>query len=320
MKTLINAFPSTSLLVIGDVMLDEYHWCEVSRISPEAPVPVCKVKTTTLVPGGAANVAHNIKALGATVFLIGTIGKDSSGEKLKSLLNEAHIETEGLIHTPEKPTVLKSRIIAHHQHVARVDRESTDPLSERTLAQIQEKVRLILPKVSCVLISDYEKGTLPESMLKFIIENAKTHNLPIIVDPKGDSYTKYKGATLLTPNFAEFTAISPLKLSSEEIIFSVAKNVIEALNLEALLVTRSEKGMSLITRSNKLDIPTKAKEVFDITGAGDTVIATLATALSAGASLEKAASIANHAAGIVVGKMGTAPIHFSELEQEFCDN
>ncbi|MGE4169414.1 MAG: D-glycero-beta-D-manno-heptose-7-phosphate kinase [Candidatus Margulisiibacteriota bacterium] len=306
-----------SILIIGDIMLDEYHWCEVKRISPEAPVPICKVLKTTLVPGGAANVAANVVTLGNTPILVGVLGTDSTGEKLKKELGKAHIPTQSLVQTPERPTILKSRIIAHHQHVVRLDREDGGELPKTVQAEILKKVDGVLGQVKAIILSDYLKGTLSPGLIRAVITKARKQGIPVIVDPKGDDYSKYKGATILTPNFGEFETAIRKKTQNEDEICTEAVKLIKKLNLPALLITRSEKGMSLVLENGtKIDIPTQAKEVFDITGAGDTVIATFSVALAAGKSMEVAAAIANHAAGIVVGKMGTATATFDEIRHD----
>jgi len=307
------------ILVIGDIMLDEYHWGDVNRISPEAPVPVCKVSKTTLVPGGASNVALNISKLQGTPYLSGVIGQDSSAEKLLNVLSTENISTDCIHQTPFKPTTLKSRVIAHQQHIVRVDREDSNPLSSDIEASLLETIRGQADTFHAILLSDYLKGTLTDSVISQLIQLGKELKTPVIVDPKGSDYTKYTGATLLTPNYKEFCEAIRKAPTSEEEIFSEGKSLIEQFKLDYLLVTRSEKGMSIITPTEKIDIPTKAKEVFDITGAGDTVISTLTLALSAGWDLENAAYLANIAAGIVVGKVGTSTTTLSEIKEKLIE-
>ncbi|MCP4049384.1 MAG: D-glycero-beta-D-manno-heptose-7-phosphate kinase [bacterium] len=304
------------VLVVGDIMLDEYHWCDVGRISPEAPVPVCRVGDTTIVPGGAANVANNIKALGSIPYLAGVLGRDSSGDKLVRKLKESGIDTHCIIQDDEKPTILKSRIVAHQQHVVRVDREDSSPISRRLKNRLFEKIEKYLPEIDVILISDYLKGTLPDSFVKKIIAEADNRNIQVVVDPKGDHYMKYKGSFILTPNFHEFETVVKKRMLKEEGIITEGVRLIKKLKLERLLVTRSEKGMSIITKDGeKKDIPTKAKEVYDITGAGDTVISVLSIALAAGWTAEKAAYLANYAAGVVVGKIGTSTTTLEEIRK-----
>lgn len=302
------------IIVIGDVMLDEYHWCNVDRISPEAPVPVCKVGHTTVVPGGAANVAHNLQTLGGTVFLLGVIGQDSTGDKLRSALIDYELSVKGLIQDTRKPTTLKSRIVAHQQHIVRVDRESSTPISDDLADILLSQFDTALPDCKAVILSDYAKGTLTPRVLKHVIDACKKYHIQVIVDPKGDDYSLYKGASVLTPNASEFNAVIRRKVSSEEEILSLGLGLIDQLSLTALVVTRSEKGVSIIEApDHKTDIPTKALEVYDITGAGDTFIAVLAAGLAIGGSVIEAAYLANLAAGVVVGKVGTSTVTRDEL-------
>lgn len=309
----LSGFKEKKVLVLGDIMLDEYHWCQVNRISPEAPVPVCTVSRTTLSAGGAANVAMNTSVLGQRTYLSGIIGQDSSGQKLKGLLNT--IDTSGLLQAPQRPTILKSRIMAHQQHVARVDREDISPICETLKEELKQFLTHELPDSDVVILSDYLKGTLSEDFLKWIIDTCHRLHKRIVIDPKGDDYIKYKGATLLTPNLKEFETAIGKKIKNEEEILQYGQELIKTLSLEALLITRSEKGMSLISKTQKQDIPTKAKEVFDITGAGDTVIATLAVSLAHDYSLETSALLANYAASVAVSKIGTSAVSLSEISQ-----
>lgn len=319
LKSTLSQFSSKSTLVLGDIMLDEFHWCEASRMSPEAPVPVCRVIKTTLAPGGAGNVAANLTTLGTHVSLCATIGKDSSGDKLLSLFNQLNIDTSNLLTDLNRPTCLKSRIIANKQHVARVDREEVHPISTELQKKIIHFLTEKITAFDAILISDYLKGFLPKELVQEIIKIAKNAKKPVIIDPKGKDYSKYKGATLLTPNFSEFLAAVKDDLHSENSIRQKGLELVQALELEALVVTRSEKGLSIIKNNEKIDIPTKARDVYDITGAGDTFIATLTAGISTGAKLETAATIANFAAGIVVGKVGTATTTQDEILKAFAN-
>jgi D-beta-D-heptose 7-phosphate kinase/D-beta-D-heptose 1-phosphate adenosyltransferase len=320
-KKALAACHGKRILVIGDVMLDEYHWCNVKRISPEAPVPVCVVDRTTLVPGGAANVAYNVGALSSKAYLLGVIGNDSSGEKLATAVSQG-VGVEGhFIRSKTRPTILKSRIIAHHQQVVRVDREDSSPFSPALQRQIYARFESLLPIVDAVILSDYAKGLLTVAFTKKVILACQKQGIPVIVDPKGQDYRKYKGASLLTPNFGEFTQAVKKDLHTEREIFDAGQRLRQRLQLTGLLITRSEKGMSLITSNDrKIDIPTRAKEVADITGAGDTVIATLSIALAAKLPLEMAAHLANAAAGVVVAKVGTASLTLDELAHALDDD
>jgi len=320
-KKALAACHGKRVLVIGDVMLDEYHWCNVKRISPEAPVPVCVVDRTTLVPGGAANVAYNVGALSSKAYLLGVIGNDSSGEKLAHAVSQGVGVEDHLIRSKTRPTILKSRIIAHHQQVVRVDREDASSFSPALQRQVYARFEALLPNVDAVILSDYAKGLLTLSFTKKVISACQKQGIPVIVDPKGQDYRKYKGASLLTPNFGEFTQAVKKDLHTEREIFDAGQRLRQRLQLTGLLITRSEKGMSLITPDDrKIDIPTRAKEVADITGAGDTVIATLSIALAAKLPLEMAAHLANAAAGVVVAKVGTASLTLDELGQALDDD
>lgn len=316
-QNLLSTFKPKHILVIGDLMLDEYHWCSVGRISPEAPVPVCRIEKTTVVPGGAANVAHNIVALQSQVSLFGFIGKDTPGDTLVHLLKTHNIDTTGIIQVPHASTILKSRIIAGQQHVVRVDREDLSAISRSVQNKLLEKMNEKMPEIDAVLLSDYLKGTLTESFTQHLIQIAKKHKKPIIVDPKGDKYTKYKGATVLTPNFSEFKAVTKKQYSNEKDIQNEGLKLVKKLQLDSLLVTRSEKGMSLLANGKKTDIPTRAQEVFDITGAGDTAIAMLSVGIANGLNMEEASYLANAAAGIVVAKIGTSTTTLSEIKDSF---
>lgn len=316
-KDLLSALKPKHILVIGDIMLDEYHWCSVSRISPEAPVPVCRVEKTTVVPGGAANVANNILAFGSKVSLFGFIGKDSTGETLLQLLNKDSMDTTCILQIPQTSTISKTRIIAGQQHIVRVDKENSNTLSRSSLNKLLEKINEKIAESDAVLLSDYLKGTLTETFTQHIIQIAKKHKKPIIVDPKGDKYTKYKGATVLTPNFSEFKAVTKKQCANEKDIQNEGLKLVKKLQLDSLLVTRSEKGMSLLAKGKKTDIPTRAQEVFDITGAGDTAIAMLSVGIANGLKMEEASFLANAAAGIVVAKIGTSTTSLSEIKESF---
>jgi len=303
------------VLVVGDVMLDEYHWCSVSRISPEAPVPVCKVERTTVAPGGAANVAQNIVTFGSPAHLMGTIGKDGSGDRLVAALSEGGVSTTLMKRLGDRPTILKSRIVAHQQHVVRVDREDTTPISTDVAAQLWLTYESMLASVKMVVISDYAKGTLTPKLIHKMIKGARELGVPVVVDPKGQDYHPYRGATIITPNFSEFCAAIGQVPHSEEAIQKEGSKLLNRLKLDALLITRSEKGMTLMTPDRKLDIPTEAMQVYDITGAGDTVVAILAVGLANGMPIEWACRLANAGAGVAVGRLGTAAVSRVDLEQ-----
>lgn len=307
-----KTFKTKKILVVGDVMLDEFHWCDVERISPEAPVPVCKVKKTTLALGGAANVAYNLMSLGADVALAGFIGTDSSADKLLNLLDLNKINSDCIMQTPYS-TLLKSRVIARNQHVVRVDRENNSEIKSSYKQTLLTKIKATIQTLDAIIISDYLKGMLDSSFTQELISLGNQHSCLIITDPKGDDYSKYKNTTVITPNFKEFCQVTFKQHKTETEIYESGKNLINELNLDCLLVTRSEKGMSIIQKDSFETISTKAKEEFDITGAGDTVIATLCLCLLCGLNYKLASIVSNYAAGIVVGKLGTAVVSSDEL-------
>lgn len=296
------------VLVVGDVMLDRYWFGEVSRISPEAPVPVVHVKKTEERPGGAANVARNIASLGGQATLLSVVGDDEPGRTLATLLEQERVTTH--FHKDAAlPTTVKLRVIGRQQQLMRIDFET--PPSREVLEDKLDDFESMVDTHDIVLLSDYGKGGLTH--VTKMIDAAKRHGKRILIDPKGDDYSKYRGATLLTPNRSEFREVMG-KWRDDTDLAKRAEKLRDDLSLEALLVTRSEEGMSLFTASEVLHEPTQAREVFDVSGAGDTVIATIALMLAAGADTSTAVRIANRAAGVVVGKLGTATLSRSELE------
>jgi rfaE bifunctional protein kinase chain/domain len=329
LKTIINRFNKAKILVVGDVILDEYIWGNVERISPEAPVPVVWAKKRTYVPGGAANVANNIASLGAEVFLLGVTGKDKNTGILLSELKKRKINTRGIFSEPGRHTTLKTRIIAGHQQVVRVDWEHTEPLAGDLNNRLIKFIQKNIDGFDAIIIEDYGKGVINIHLLAELISLAHAHKKLITVDPKEEHFQYYHGVTSITPNRRELeNAIRNLKLKDTTNRFKVnndrlfmekdidlaARQILEYLELESMLVTLGEHGMNLLERSGGLThIPTVAQEVFDVSGAGDTVIGTFTLALCCGASFLEAAHIANFAAGIVVGKVGTAVTTRKEL-------
>ncbi len=312
-KTVLS-FKGRKILVFGDLMLDEHIWAKVSRISPEAPVPIADVQNISHVPGGSGNVAANIKTLGGEPILVGIIGKDSSGAKLKKALKAYKINTNSIIESTTRPTILKSRIIASQQQMVRVDRElKTDPEKE-ILEKVNKLLAKVIPSVDGVIISDYGKGLVTKELCQTIIRVAKARKIPVSVDPKGIDYTKYQGATILTPNLLEAETAAKEKAVSPKALLEIAEKVIEQAKSQFLLITQGKDGMSLFDRKSLIfQIPALAKEVYDITGAGDTVISTLTLGLAAGLPINLAVNLANSAASIKVGKVGTAPVYADEL-------
>jgi len=314
LKKIIGNFKGKKILVIGDIMLDEHIWSRVSRISPEAPVPVADVTSITHVPGGAANVAANISVLGGIPYLIGTIGNDSSGAKFLLALRKFNISTKYIIRDQKRPTILKSRIIAHNQHVVRVDREDKNLINQKITKKIVATIKKLIKEVDAVIISDYGKGIISEIVSKEVIKISRLNKKPVAVDPKGRDYSKYKRATIITPNLKEAQTASQIEIKGIKSLEKTGIKLLKSLSTDYILITRGKDGMSLFSKNGKpVHVPAIKREVYDITGAGDTVIGTLALALSAGASFQEAMHLANYAASVAVGKVGTAPVTKEEL-------
>lgn len=309
MKITLSQFKAAHVLVVGDVMLDRYWHGITERISPEAPVPVVHVTEQDERPGGAGNVALNLAALGAGVSLIGRVGDDAAGQILQSKLEGAGIDCQ-FRHEPKKPTITKLRVLSQHQQLIRMDFEESFSQSKEEhplLPLIQREIS----KANIMIVSDYGKGSM--GSVQTLIQAAKKTNIPILVDPKGSDFSIYKGATILTPNVKEFTHIvGPCSTDAE--LVTKARGLIRELDLKGLLITRGAKGMTLVYGGEpEAHLPAHAHEVYDVTGAGDTVIATLGAALGSGIELKAAVALANHAAGIVVGKLGAATVSVPEL-------
>jgi len=311
----IPAFAGKKILILGDLMLDEHIWSKVSRISPEAPVPIAEVVKITHVPGGCGNVAANIAALGGVPYLIGIIGQDSSGEKLLKALEKQKISSNYITIDTNRPTILKSRIIAASQHVVRVDREDRTIISPRLTQSIIRKIKELVPKVDGIIISDYDKGMVTPEICQALIKTAKQQRKPVAVDPKGIDYSKYQGATVITPNLREAAIASKTVIIDEKSLGRAGKYLLNTVKCDHVLITRGKDGMTLISGKSANYLPAVPREVFDITGAGDTVIATLILAMSSGGSIKEAAIIANFAGSVVVGKIGTAACSRAELEE-----
>lgn len=304
------SFEQARVLVVGDIMLDRYWYGPATRISPEAPVPVVRITGGDDRPGGAANVALNIAALGASATVVGVVGDDEAGRILLAQLTAAGVRPQ-LIPCPDKPTTTKLRVLARNQQLLRLDFE--EPLAAADAAGLVERVEALLADCAVLVLSDYAKGGLQDPAA--LIAQAAARGLPVLVDPKGSDFDRYRGATLLTPNLAELEAVAG-PCPDPAMLRARGLGLIEALELGALLVTRGEQGMTLLRAGHpELHLPAQAREVYDVTGAGDTVIATLASALAAGAALPDAVTLANLAAGIVVGKLGTATVSAPELRQ-----
>jgi D-beta-D-heptose 7-phosphate kinase/D-beta-D-heptose 1-phosphate adenosyltransferase len=321
MKVSVERFDSIfsetkPVLVVGDMMVDEFIWGAVERVSPEAPVPVVDIVRETFHPGGAGNVVVNIKTLGGEVYPAGVIGQDREGETFLSDLRKNGIETDGLICDSHRPTTLKTRIIAHSQQMIRVDREKKGMIGEDILKSLISYIQQTISKVSTVVISDYGKGVIGEELLEELIPICKKHDVVSIVDPKIGNFGHYKGVSVITPNHYEAQDLTGIMIEDEKSLLSCMNAIMHRINCETVIVTRGEKGMSMLMNDSSIfHIPTKAREVYDVTGAGDTVVAALALALSSGGCMKEAVILANYAAGLVVEKVGTATVTREELRQ-----
>jgi len=308
-------FSSRLIVVIGDVILDRYFWGDVDRISPEAPVPVVKVNKKTMTLGGAGNVAMNLKGLNCGHMLIGLRGIDANGDHLIHIL-EKEVINHCLIAIQTHPTTTKTRILGQGQQLARLDEERTLGIDRQTVDELLSTLDTCLSRADAVIISDYGKGIFKSDAAQRIIKRCRTRDIPVFIDPKGLSWNRYKGATCITPNTAEFNRVAPFPEYDENMLQRQAQKAIAEFDLQYMLMTRGALGMSLFSRSHPtVHIATEAQEVFDVSGAGDTVIASLAAAYGSGMKMSDAANLANTAAGIVVGKIGTQPIIDTELKQ-----
>jgi rfaE bifunctional protein kinase chain/domain len=314
-EEIIRQFRNRNIVVLGDVMLDEFIWGDVSRISPEAPVPVVEIKRESTHLGGAANVLANLLALEAQACVIGVVGNDTAADKLRTSLRSAGgAQTEDLlIADTSRPTTIKTRIIAHNQMVVRADRERRAPVNGETEERIITAAKAALENAGALVISDYDKGVVTPRILAEVLP-AAYGRMPVLVDPKIRNFDSYRPATLVTPNHHEALRLTNLEEDSDDSLTEAARKIRSRLSCDAVLITRGDRGVMLLEGDrDPVFVETSAREVYDVTGAGDTVIATLAAALAAGASMTEAAMLANHAAGIVVGKLGTATATATEV-------
>lgn len=315
MKPALDRFRSTVVAVVGDVMLDEYVWGHVDRISPEAPVPVVRVRSRTQIPGGAANAAAGVVALGGSAMLVGVVGEDAAAEALRAELGKRGIGGERLVASDGRATTTKTRVIAHNQQVVRTDVEELDALGAAVETEVARAVTAAVDGAQAVIVSDYGKGTVSTGVARAVISAAATRGCPVIVDPKGTAYGKYAGATVLTPNVHELQLATRVQVSDDASLGEAASALRAQLPAVAILVTRGPAGMSLFAADGaRTDIAAVAQAVYDVTGAGDTVAAVLGVALGSGMPLADAAELANRAAGVVVGKVGTASVELAELD------
>jgi len=315
LKKYLRRFSGKKMLVVGDLIVDEYIWGDVSRVSPEAPVPVVDVKSASFQPGGAAYVAKLVRHLGGSAWLTGIVGDDAWAGRLLGLLDEEGINIDGVVHDQSRPTTLKTRIIVRHQQISRIDREDRTHVSPATIKQLMEYLERVVKKVDGVIISDYAKGIMVPGLIKPLINLAKTSGKPVLVDPKPAHCLEFRNVTVITPNVHEAAAAARVEITDEKSLYRAGRKLVSRLNC-AVLVTRGEGGMSLFETGGRIShIPTVAREVFDVTGAGDTVTSTMALALVSGASFRSAALLANYAAGVVVGKLGTATVTTDEIAE-----
>lgn len=317
MMTTLDPFKQASVMVVGDVMLDTYLFGRVDRISPEAPVPVVDLDRTNTIPGGAANVAANVFGLGARPYLIGAIGADAESDTLRKLLSRDGLSVDGLVQSEQTHTTHKMRVIAHGQQVVRVDRDQRENLSEHDHAKIAACVEAAMPDITAVIVSDYAKGLLSPDFVAWLISSARAANKIVCVDPKGRDYLRYANATVLTPNRREAAEACHLPFDEPDLVNIAGTRLLTDTACEAVLITEGEHGMTVFEKgASPFHFEASGQEVYDVTGAGDTVIATLATGMASGLSIRQAAEIANVAAGIVVQQVGTTAITSEALERE----
>lgn len=311
----LKAFKNIRALVLGDLMIDEYLWGEVDRISPEAPVPIVSVKRETCTLGGAGNVINNLVAMGAKVSVVGTAGTGTTGRMMLDKFNELGVDSGGIIDEPERPTTRKTRVIASNQQVLRIDRETKKEISQTTLERLISFISGVASQVDIVIISDYDKGLVTRQLVRQTVAIARKHGIPVLADPKGLDFTKYSQVSILTPNQKEAGLAAGIDIKTDQDLFLAGARIMANADLERLVVTCGKDGMILFERDKEpIRIASLARQVFDVSGAGDTVISILGLALAAGADFEESAAIANAAAGIVVGKVGTATASPEELE------
>jgi len=315
---IIENFPKSSVLVVGDIMIDHFIWGSVTRISPEAPVPVVEVQADNYMLGGCANVVNNIFSLGGKAYVTGAVGSDDMGERLLGELRTRHIDTEGIIVEEGRPTTLKTRIVAHSQQVVRFDRENRRPIHSGSVKKIINYIEKVIEKPGAIVISDYNKGVVSALLLNGIREVIAGKGIIVCVDPKQNDFSLYRGFDIITPNHHEAGRAAGMEIMGGRDIVKTGRTLLDKFDFQALLITRGEEGMTLFERKEKAThtvFPAEAREVFDVTGAGDTVIGVFALCVASGATFKEAAALANQAAGIAVGKVGTATISRDELRE-----
>jgi rfaE bifunctional protein kinase chain/domain len=318
LQSILNEFTNKKILVFGDLMLDHYIIGDVERISPEAPVQVVKIEKERFSLGGAANVANNIKSLGATPIVLGTIGNDSNGEKLRHIFLNQGIADDGIFINENQPTTQKTRVIARHQHLLRIDFENTNGLSEELNHKIEDYIKKIIPTADAVILQDYNKGLLSQELIRFTLEIANKNKKIIGVDPKTKHFFDYKNATIFKPNKLEMAKNLNTEIKDDEDLISAASRLKHRIHCTYIIITLGEDGMFIYEDKEKSwKIPTFSQEVYDVSGAGDTVISTLILAMASGCDIRTASIIANHAAGVVCGKVGVATVSPEEIILSF---
>jgi len=315
LRPTISAFKDQAILVIGDLMIDEYLWGNVERISPEAPVQIVDIERTEYTLGGAGNTVRNLASLGASVYVSSVVDNKENGSLITEGLAKINVYTEGLFKDPNRVSSRKTRVMAGHQQVLRIDKETKTPIGRQYENKLIDFIKDNISNFHAIIASDYMKGVLTEKVLSNVIKAAKEANKPIIIDPKGADYRKYVGATIITPNAKEAELASGITIINASDLKEAGIKLLKELETNAILITRGSKGMSLFKKDGgTIDIPAVAREVYDVTGAGDTVVSVLGLGLAAGLSFENAATLSNIAAGIVVEKVGTATVTIGELE------
>ncbi len=316
LQTLFENLSGKRVAVIGDLMLDRYFWGSVTRISPEAPVPVVEVESESSRLGGAANVANNIASLGGIPFMVGVVGDDDSGKVLASIVAESGFPNEGLVVDPARPTTVKTRVIAHHQHVVRVDREVKFDIGEGVQSRLLDVLRRNAGTLDALIIEDYNKGVVVKSLIKELVEFAKKNRIIVTVDPKFNNFFEYRQVTVFKPNRKETEEALGVRLNDQASVEQAGRTLLQRLEAENVLLTLGERGMTLVEGGGQMThVPTAARKVADVSGAGDTVISTLTMMLAAGGSIREASMLANLAGGIVCGEVGIVPIDARELRK-----
>ena len=321
LRTLLDGFPRARVAILGDIMLDRYVWGDVNRISQEAPVPIVEVRRNSSRFGAAANVAENVASLGARARLVGVIGDDDAGREMLALLTGRGVDVDNVVTAPSRPTTTKLRVIAHSQQVVRADSEVITDVSGDVEARVIEGLRRAIENSDVLIVSDYGKGVVTRATISEAISRARELGKMVCVDPKESHFASYVGVTAITPNQKEAGGAIGVNIADEESLLEVGWELQKRLDAQCVIITRGEQGMSLFMAGGKLvHLPTVAREVFDVTGAGDTVVSALAVALASGGSMEEAAIVANHAAGLVIREVGTASVGIDAIVRSFVDD